>query len=51
VTTQNQLVTPMKNTTQYTMVGVDPTLRMLVFHGVGTKDPEQHLFSVKQYGP
>jgi hypothetical protein len=29
---------------QYTMVGVDPTLRMLVFHGAGTKDLEQHLF-------
>jgi hypothetical protein len=26
------------------MVGVDPTLRMHVFHGAGTKDPEQHLF-------
>jgi hypothetical protein len=29
---------------QNTMAGVDPTLRMHVFHGAGTEDPEQHLF-------
>lgn len=44
VTTQLQVVSPRKNITQYTMVGVDPTLRMPVFHGLGTEDPEQHLF-------
>jgi hypothetical protein len=38
-TTHNNLVTPMKNTTQYTMAGVDPTLRIHVFHGAETKDP------------
>jgi hypothetical protein len=26
------------------MARVDPTLRMFVFHGAGTKDLEQHLF-------
>ena len=26
------------------MAGVDPTLRMHVFHGVGMEDPKQHLF-------
>jgi hypothetical protein len=28
-----------RNIVQYTMVGVDPTLRMFVFHGVGSEDP------------
>jgi hypothetical protein len=41
---QNQLVSPGMNTMQSTMAGVDPTLRMLVFHGAGSEDPEQHLF-------
>jgi hypothetical protein len=26
------------------MAGVDPTLRMHVFHGAGMEDPKQHLF-------
>ena len=32
VKTQNKLATSKNNTTQYTMVGVDPMLRMHVFH-------------------
>jgi hypothetical protein len=47
---QNQLVSPGKNIMQYMMEGVDPTLRMLVFHGAGSKDPEQTCLFVKQYG-
>jgi hypothetical protein len=41
---QNQLVLSGKNIVQNTMVGVDPTLRMPLFQGVGSEDPEQHLF-------
>jgi hypothetical protein len=37
---QNQSVTPRKKTAQYTKAVVDPTLRMLVFHRGGKKDPE-----------
>jgi hypothetical protein len=33
-----------KNTAKNTMAGVDPTLRMPLLQGVGSKDPEQHLF-------
>jgi hypothetical protein len=44
MSSQNQLVLSGKNTMQNMMAGVDPTLRMLVFHGAGTEDPEQHLF-------
>jgi hypothetical protein len=32
------------NTTQNTMAGIDNTLRMPEFHGVGSEDPEQHIF-------
>jgi hypothetical protein len=42
--TQLQIVSPRRNTMQNMMVGVDPTLRMFVFHGAGSEDPEQHLF-------
>jgi hypothetical protein len=44
MTTQIHLGTPSKNIVQYTMTGVDSTLRMFVFHGARTKDLEQHLF-------
>jgi hypothetical protein len=40
---QNHLVLLGKYIMQNMMVGVDPTLRMLAFHGEGTKDPEKHL--------
>jgi hypothetical protein len=44
MSSQNQLVLSGKNIVQNTMAGVDPTLRMHVFHGAETEDPEQHLF-------
>jgi len=37
-TTQIHLMTPRKNISQYTMAGIYPTLRMLVFHGAGIED-------------
>jgi hypothetical protein len=32
------------STTNFTMAGVDPTIRLLEFSGEGSKDPEKHLF-------
>ena len=42
LTTQTQSATPITNTMQNTMVGVDPTLKLHVFHGMGEEDPDQH---------
>jgi hypothetical protein len=43
---QNQSVptSPRGGNTQTNMVGIDNTLRLLEFKGVGSEDPEQHLF-------
>jgi hypothetical protein len=41
---QSQSTSPKVSTTQNTMVGIDNTLRMPEFQGVGSEDPEQHLF-------
>jgi hypothetical protein len=41
---QSQPTSPGGGTTQNTMAGLDNTLRMPEFQGVGSEDPEQHLF-------
>jgi hypothetical protein len=38
------LESPRGGTTQANMVGIDNTLRLLEFKGVGSKDSKQHLF-------
>jgi hypothetical protein len=42
--TQSPPTSPRRGTTQANMVGVDNTLRLLEFKGVGLEDSEQHLF-------
>ena len=45
LTSRSQLSTPCGgSTTNFTMAGADPTIRLLEFHGEGSKDPEKHLF-------
>jgi hypothetical protein len=44
VSIQSQPTSPGGGTTQNTMAGLDNTLRMPEFQGVGLEDPEQHLF-------
>jgi hypothetical protein len=41
---QSQPTSPRGGTTQNNMVGLDNTLRLPEFQGVGSEDPEQHLF-------
>jgi hypothetical protein len=41
---QSWTTSPKVSTRQITMVGIDNTLRMVEFHGVGSEDPEKHLF-------
>jgi hypothetical protein len=41
---QIQLASPRVSTTPNTMVGIDYTLRMSKFQGVGSEDPGKHLF-------
>jgi hypothetical protein len=41
---QSPPTSPRGGTTQANMVGVDNTLRLPEFKGVGSEDPEQHLF-------
>jgi hypothetical protein len=41
---QSQPTSPRGGTTQRNMAGVDNTLRLPEFQGVGSEDPEQHLF-------
>jgi hypothetical protein len=41
---QSQPTSPRGGTTSNNMVGVDNTLRLPEFQGIGSEDPEQHLF-------
>jgi hypothetical protein len=50
IVTQLQIVSPRRNTTQNMMAGVDPTLRMLVFHGQVQKIQNNICSFVRQYG-
>jgi hypothetical protein len=43
-TNQSQSTSPRVSTTHNTMEGIDHTLRMPEFQGVGSEDPEKHLF-------
>jgi hypothetical protein len=38
------VVSPKNSTTWNTMAGVDSTMRMFVFSGARTKNPDQHIF-------
>jgi len=41
----SQLPTPCRGSnTNFTMVGEDPTIRLLEFHGEGSEDPKKHPF-------
>jgi hypothetical protein len=44
VSSRSQPTSPRGGTTQKNMAGVDNTLRLLEFQGVGSEDLEQHLF-------
>jgi hypothetical protein len=45
-TSSSQVSTPHRggSTTNFTMAGVDPTIRLPEFRGEGSEDPEKHLF-------